>query len=148
MISAMSSMKYPTDNPRAALDTCVCRFSGGSFQGCSLSTQTSLHPCRLGLTNTNSSRVCTSNALHCPQQRATSLTSDMDDLSEKVSDHRIKYAARADIANACRVDDTLHIGQQQFSNNTALGQHHVLHMPLPTGCPNQFYPEGPKSCMF
>ena len=37
-------------------------------------------------------------------------TSDIDDLSEKVSDHTIKYAARADMANACRVEDTLRTG--------------------------------------
>lgn len=39
--------------------------------------------------------------------RAAHPTSETDESSEKVSDHKIRYAARADIANACNVDDTL-----------------------------------------
>lgn len=46
MIRAMSSVKYPTDNPRAALDTWVCRLNGASFQGCSCDTPTALRLCQ------------------------------------------------------------------------------------------------------
>ena len=41
-------------------------------------------------------------------ERAAHFTSETDESSEKVSDHKIRYAARAEIANACNVDETLH----------------------------------------
>ena len=48
-------------------------------------------------------------------------------LSEKPSVHRMRYAARAEIATACSVDDTL---QQMFVVSSRVAK-------KPSGCPKQ-----------